>query len=142
MGRLYRLFIWVQYMQGSTTTPLTASYPESRTGSPQSIAKILRFLRLSAKTKIGVQRSWGWCAGCLYGDDTCKGQLQHRWLQNIHIVGPNHLNLLQRSFVSFVCRLRRKRLLTANLEDVQAVRVGPIHARGNHNTIDCKSFTK
>src|SRR5271155_4700712 len=59
LGRIYRLFVWVQSMQGATTTPLTANCPKSRPGSPQSIPKILPFLRILFEMKAGVHRQCG-----------------------------------------------------------------------------------
>jgi hypothetical protein len=77
MGMMYGLCVWVQYIQGTTTTPLTIKHPEGGTGLPQSIVKVIRFLRLWFQMKAGVKRPWEGCTGCARGSNPCKGQLQH-----------------------------------------------------------------
>jgi hypothetical protein len=77
MGRMYRLCVWVQYMQGTTTRLLTVKHPVISTGSPESIAKISHFFRLSFMMKARVKRSWEGYTGCVFGSNTFKGQLQH-----------------------------------------------------------------
>jgi hypothetical protein len=77
MGRMYRLCLWVQYMQGSTTTILTAKHPVISTESLESIAKISHFFHLSFIMKARVKRSWEGYTGCVFGSNTFKGQLKH-----------------------------------------------------------------
>jgi len=139
---MYRLFVCVQYMQGANTTPLTVNYSKSMTGSPQSIAKILRFFCLSFKTKPRVNRLCEGYTGCGCASNTCKGQLQHHWLQIIQKVAQDHLNPLQRCFISSVHRLRWRQKFTTTWGNVQAVCVGPTQTRGYYNTIDSKLSQK
>jgi hypothetical protein len=77
MGRMYWLCVWVQHMQGSTTTLLTVKYTVLGTGSPESIAKTSHFFHLSFTMKARVKRSWEGYTGCVFGSNTFKGQLQH-----------------------------------------------------------------
>ena len=96
---MYRLFVWVQCMQGATTTPLNVNCTKSRTRSPQSIAKILEFLRLAFRTKVTVQRECIGCRGRSCVQTTQKVQLQYHLLQIINKVWQNDLIALHIFFI-------------------------------------------
>jgi hypothetical protein len=102
---MYTLFVCVQLMQDAATMSLTVNCLKSMAEIAQSVAKILGFLRLSAKTKTGVHRQCGGCIGCSCQYNGYKGLLQPHGLQSIQKIWQEYLIPMQRTCISSVRRL-------------------------------------